>query len=662
MRIVYLLTLLSVLLVGCDDSGSSGALPAGAVDATEDATTDISSEVTSDAPSLLDTARTPEDAGASPSDGGSAQTDSGPPIPTDGGSAPTTAGGMGAACTSDADCLDLNAVCLDLPGGYCVIPDCAGVEGACPAGSTCFLFGEQGSYCLDTCGASSECRVDEGYVCDVDGTCWPGEDTPSPTGESPIGAPCQVDADCKDPGAFCYPDNVNGNATGFLGGYCLINGCEPGECPQGSKCEAIYADGSGACMATCAESADCRDDEGYACYEQGICFPGCADWLPCPSGYACGEQGFCVPDCSPGECPQGLVCDTESGECVDPPCTPGSCPGGLVCNETTGSCIPDLSGGPGPGPGPSCAPLLPKKDCVDTAAVCGELHPFEPVDGPGYTNYPLNGESWSNQYRSYARTDMQMLVKWATAYVECKTADWDTGNGFPLGLGDMSEVDGAIPGTSIGQPGHPAGTHEDGYDMDIAYYQNALTGEPNNYLRPVCDHTINGVEQYHCVSEPYLMDVWRSALFIGALFSSPRTRVIGVDGMAGSMISQALDVLCDQGWVPPAGCDVANQSLACEVEAGVDGGLCWEENGSLWFYHHHHHLHLSLWGLAGNTWKASSADEKGADPSCLDETCADRSEHLRALQEKDVPGLLRSENPSAVRDYTMRRPSPRFRP
>lgn len=652
---------LILLFAACESSTNTSQLAADAAPADVGSSTADSGGSSNSDVAILDVTRTPEDAGSGATDTGPGAVDAGGPSIVDGSAAQPGAGGVGAACTSVEDCSDPGAVCLDLTGGYCAIPDCAGTPDACPEGSACFLFGEEGSYCVDTCLSSDECREDEGYVCDADKTCWPGSTPPATTGQSPIGGACSVDADCKDPGADCYPASVNGQPTGFLNGYCLINGCQPGQCPEGSVCEVIYADGSAACMATCDETPACRDTEGYACYEQGICFPGCADWIPCPTGYACGDKGFCVPDCSPGDCTGGLVCDVESGECVDPPCTPGSCPNGLVCSEASGKCIPDLSGGPGAGPGPSC-PDLPKKDCVQEPAYCGELLPFEPVTGPGYDNYPINGETASNQYRSYARRDLIMLVKWATAYVECKAADWDTGNGFPLGLGDMSEADGSIPGTSCGYPGHPAGTHEDGYDIDIAYYQNSLTGQPNNYLRSVCDYTIDGVNQYHCVSEPYMMDIWRTALFLGALFSSPRTRVIGVDGMAGATLSQALDVLCDQGWVPAEGCEPANQDLACEVEEGVDGGLCWEENGSGWFYHHHHHMHLSLWGLAGNSWKKDSTEAEEDAKSCVDPGCVDRSGFIRELEVGDRPGLVRSFNPGLESREGPRLPSREFRP
>ena len=60
------------------------------------------------------------------------------------------------------------------------------------------------------------------------------------------------------------------------------------------------------------------------------------------------------------------------------------------------------------------------------------------------------------------------------------------------------------------QPGHPPGTHVNGFDMDIAYYQ--LFGTDNK-LRSVCDHVQNGADQYRCISEPDNFDVWRTALF-----------------------------------------------------------------------------------------------------------------------------------------------------
>jgi hypothetical protein len=377
-------------------------------------------------------------------------------------------------------------------------------------------------------------------------------------------------------------------------------------------------------MADCAAHGDCRNNEGYGCFTlQGsvgsLCFRGCGDGITCTAGYACSpESQYCVPSCTDAFCnQQGLDCDATSGLCIEPPCTAGSCGNGLVCNQSSGYCVPDLDGGPGAGPGPVCN-NLPERDCTGSAAYCSELIQYSPTQGPGYDDYPINGETAGNQWRSWARRDQVMLVKWAAAFVDCKGANWGGGNGHPLGLGDMSEQNGAIPGTATGQPGHPQGTHVNGSDIDMAYYQN--TG-PNNYLRAVCDHTQNGQDAYHCVSEPYLLDLWRNALFIGALFDSPMTRVIGVDGKIGALVTEAMQVLCADGWLPESNCSVvANYSLAYELTDG----------GAGWYAFHHHHMHLSLWGIG-------SAMQQTPGMPCLTADCASQS-FLEHLKLHEVPG------------------------
>jgi len=249
---------------------------------------------------------------------------------------------------------------------------------------------------------------------------------------------------------------------------------------------------------------------------------------------------------------------------------------------------------------------------------------FDQTEAYGYTDYPLNGETWNNQYRSFARRDLVMLVSWATAYVECKAVNWGGGNGYPLGLGDMSEENGAIPGTAVGYPGHPQNTHTNGYDIDIAYYQSTGT---DNYLKSVCEHYIGNVDQYHCVESPDILDLWRSALFIGALQSSNRTRVIGVDGQIGSLMEGALDVLCANGWVEPNACN--NPKLAFEVE----------DNGLGWYKFHHHHLHLSLYGYSSSGF----VDASGAE--CLREDCVDMTEAMEEMASIKVPGHIHPSLP-----------------
>lgn len=387
--------------------------------------------------------------------------------------------------------------------------------------------------------------------------------------DGPVGAACASEAECaggKDAGCFTEADD------GWPEGYCTIE-CTSATCPAGSDCYE-FEGGASYCLELCDTAADCR--KGYVC-DDGTCYPPCTGDEECGEGYTCGADGLCAHE-------------------APPPCVgDASCAKGMLCKE--GACVPDPAGSPGPGPGPTCD-ALPEKDC--TGADCGDLVPFEPLTGPGYDNYALNGEcppcdggtgcdgagtcsasgKLTSQWRSYARKDVVMLVKWATAFVACKTAGWKVGNGKPLGLGDMSEADGSIPGTALGDPGHPEGSHTDGYDMDIGYFR--LAGS-NNYLQPICKHEVDGVEQYHCVAPPFDLDLWRHALFIGALMTSSRVAAVGVDGQVGQPILATMPLLCQTGWLPQAACDAAVDLLAYEV---VDGGYGW-------FQFHHHHCHLS---------------------------------------------------------------------
>jgi len=595
---------LGLALAACAPGGSQ---PADLADAQGDASVappDTGSSATDDATTTDDTAEGPTDVATPPADAAdTAAPPSDTATPPSDTATPTGGAPVGGACASAADCAGETAQCLaDFPGGYCVIPHCGSQGATCPAGSSCWGFGAGNpNLCIADCTSDAQCRVAEGYECDADNTCWPGSGTP--TGGSPVGGACQADSDCGDPGAFCYPPAVQGSATGFYQGYCMIADCTAGSCPSGARCESIFVGGGTACVGACDSAADCQP--GYGCFQPGMCWPSCASH-PCALGFACdAAEDICVPACQTSGCPSGLHCWPD-GTCGAPPCTPGSCTSGYVCDTASGHCIPDLAGGPGPGPGPSC-PSVPSPDCTEGAAVCGALTLFEPLLGPGWENYPINGETPTNLYRSYAREDLQRLIKWATGMVDCKAASWGGGNGAPLGLGDMSEADGAIPGTSVGFPGHPPGTHTNGFDMDIAYYQQA---GPNNHLRPVCPHTINGQTQYRCVAPPDNFDLWRSAYFIGLLTSHPRTRVVGVDGQIGPLVAQAIEVLCAQGWLSGAG-TCAGHKIAWEATPGNLG----------WYHHHHHHLHVSITATPSSAPSLPGGGGDGTTP-CKRADCA----------------------------------------
>jgi hypothetical protein len=233
---------------------------------------------------------------------------------------------------------------------------------------------------------------------------------------------------------------------------------------------------------------------------------------------------------------------------------------------------------PDPDPSSTCNEL-PDLYTIGDVFHTAELLPFDPDFGPGYIDYPKNGETWENQYRSYARRDLIQLVKYATAKVECITSDWDYWDFSPLGLIDMSESDGSIPGTSVGYPGHPPGTHENGNDIDLAYYQLYT---PDNNARVVGEHYDGYNDVYHLVSEPYMLDPWRTALFISYLSEHHHVRVIGVDGQVGLVLENALDDLVELGYINADHRE--SIPLAYEVE----------NQGYGWYYFHHHHMHVSM--------------------------------------------------------------------
>jgi hypothetical protein len=82
----------------------------------------------------------------------------------------------------------------------------------------------------------------------------------------------------------------------------------------------------------------------------------------------------------------------------------------------------------------------------------------------------------------------------------------------------------------------------------------------------------------------------RTSVFLGALLSSARVRVIGVDGKIGPLVTEAMQHLCAAGVIPAAGC--ANKAR-----------ITWEatDTGGGWYLFHHHHLHVSLKRMAATT-------------------------------------------------------------
>jgi hypothetical protein len=419
--------------------------------------------------------------------------------------------------------------------------------------------------------------------------------TPQPDAGPVDDSLCPDGLSCDDPGSGKLACMENG---GLPAGAQMD--CETTDCTGNQRCRYIDdTETQTACFENCgicSGSTACMDvtGDGYlGCLTAGS-IPsnaptGCHTTGGCEGNATCfyineeQTESVCIDNCSPCKedtCPDGKVCDGIM--CVDPPCTEDSCADGEICYD--GTCIPDFGDGPGPDTVGDC-PNLPPLLCDKTTENCAELIQFDPTVGDGYNDYPENGETASNQYRSWLRRDAVYLIKHAAAYVACKAKDWTFGTGGNVGLIDMSEEDGAIPGTSIGQPGHPSGTHTGGKDIDLAYFQ---VNTADNRARPVCDHYEGGQEAYHCTAAPHLLDPWRTALFIGALQMHPNLRVIGVDGKVGPIVDMALDTLCADGWLPTTACNV-NKLTYEETNQGYG-----------WYLFHHHHFHVSFNGTSSN--------------------------------------------------------------
>jgi hypothetical protein len=382
----------------------------------------------------------------------------------------------------------------------------------------------------------------------------PAPDQTAPTTGNSYGQKCGGAHGACKAGLVCVQFNESGNSEGLCTAYCSSTQPCPSS-PAGGECVFKLSDGKTIC--------------GFLCT---------AAQPACPPGLACtksaqGQYYYCSTD-PPAQCGNNkmeLAEECDGTDLNNMTCQALGFTGGqLVC---TSGCKLDKGGCTG---GSTACANLPPKDCTGGDAYCSKLVLFSPFQGTGYS--VTHGQSYS-----HIRQDTMMLVKYAAASVACMMP-----GSFPVGLGDMSMSNGGTPATASGQLRHPQGTHDGGRDIDIAYFQ---TGQPDNSLRPVCPHTQNGVEQYHCVGQPTTLDASRSALFLAKLFESNRVRVIGVDGQIGPVVAAAAKTLHTQGKISTASLNAFSSKLAYETT----------NTGKGWFQFHHHHLHMSTWTTSYGT-------------------------------------------------------------
>ena len=202
--------------------------------------------------------------------------------------------------------------------------------------------------------------------------------------------------------------------------------------------------------------------------------------------------------------------------------------------------------------------------------------PFPDPDDGFVENGYLFGDYSNSNYR-WARREVIMYLRYALYEVQQQFPGTN-----PLGIIDICQRDGLTPGWDIGSLRHPEKTHDQGGNIDVAYYQ---TGSDNG-ARIICDDEGGSNDGYYCdpsAVDTHIVDLHRTAYFIAKLACLPdcnntRFRVAGVDQVIGPLIEEVALQLKNDGIISN---DEYNN--LCDMLAYGDG----------WPFHHHH-IHLSF--------------------------------------------------------------------
>ena len=197
---------------------------------------------------------------------------------------------------------------------------------------------------------------------------------------------------------------------------------------RGSASWLVHASGCRECAeagsrSECDSRSRCWGAEGL---EGSICWPD-ANAYDC-QGDTDGD-GSCVPtaeDSCDATCSDFCERSNSGGGDVNR-CDAITCPDGQLCDPSSGRCIETDQNLPAGSP-PDCARDVPSyTDCDPRGGdnSCAELIQFDPVRELGYWDYPLNGETERDQYRSWARRDLMLLIRRATAATQCLSEDWE---------------------------------------------------------------------------------------------------------------------------------------------------------------------------------------------------------------------------------------------
>jgi hypothetical protein len=232
--------------------------------------------------------------------------------------------------------------------------------------------------------------------------------------------------------------------------------------------------------------------------------------------------------------------------------------------------------------GRDCTPTFSDAECQGGGSFATlDLLPFPfPDPADGYVGDGYRFDSIAN-YR-WARRELIMLVRYAIHETQRKFPATE-----PLGLGDISQRDGITPGYDVDAPRHPESTHDQGSNIDLAYYTTLVTDGllPYNRTRIICDPDEGSNDGAFCTpgaAGTHVVDLARQVYFLARLFESPRLRVIGVDQVIGPLLRQEADRQLGLRWISQAARDAFYSKLAY---------------GEGWQFHHFRvHVSLRWWG------------------------------------------------------------------
>jgi len=208
--------------------------------------------------------------------------------------------------------------------------------------------------------------------------------------------------------------------------------------------------------------------------------------------------------------------------------------------------------------GLDCDEFFPDEDPDDEDGPCNRIMMFPQTNSVEEGYFVEHQAHYSN-----VRREVAYLVRYAARETSAQFEDTE-----PLAFMDMSQADGDVPGRMVGSLRHPEGTHENGNDMDIAYY----THSDGNNGKVVCEN-----DNYFCTGPASDLDVDRTTYFLAKLMNSEHVRVTGVDPAVAELVE-------------PRAYEMEDEGLITNTERQKVVGLM--AYGSGWPFHHHH-IHLS---------------------------------------------------------------------